>query len=151
MRYAHTNIVARDWKLLAAFYQKVLGCVPVPPERDMKGPSIDDLTGVVGAHITGMHLRLPGWGDNGPTLEIFQYNISAGTPHPLINSPGLAHLAFEVDDVPAKAQEFLDNGGSVVAQFVRSPRPGGLVLEAQYMADPEGNIVELQRWIREGE
>ncbi len=148
MRYAHTNIVARDWKALAAFYQKVLGCIPVPPERDMQGPVVDALTGVPGAHITGMHLRLPGWGDAGPTLEIFQYNISANTPHPAINSPGPAHLAFEVDDVPAAAQAFLANGGSVVGQFIRDARPGGLVLEAQYMADPEGNIVELQRWIR---
>jgi len=36
-RYVHTNLIAWDWKRLAAFYQDVFGCVPVPPERDLSG------------------------------------------------------------------------------------------------------------------
>ena len=37
-------------------------------------------TGVKDSHITGVHLRLPGHGDTGPTLEIFSYD--AVTDHP---------------------------------------------------------------------
>ena len=27
-RYAHTNLIARDWRRLVDFYQTVFGCVP---------------------------------------------------------------------------------------------------------------------------
>jgi predicted enzyme related to lactoylglutathione lyase len=72
-KYAHANLVAKDWRRLAAFYREVFGCVPVPPERDLSGDWLDKLTGIRGAHISGIHLRLPGFGNDGPTLEIFQY------------------------------------------------------------------------------
>jgi predicted enzyme related to lactoylglutathione lyase len=29
--FGHVNLVARDWRALAAFYQRVFDCVPVPP------------------------------------------------------------------------------------------------------------------------
>jgi catechol-2,3-dioxygenase len=35
-RFAHTNLVARDWKALAAFYADVIGCEPLPPERESR-------------------------------------------------------------------------------------------------------------------
>jgi len=31
MRYVHTNMIARDWRAPARFYQTLFGCVPVPP------------------------------------------------------------------------------------------------------------------------
>jgi predicted enzyme related to lactoylglutathione lyase len=34
-RYAHTNLIAMDWRRLAAFYRDVFDSVPVPPERDL--------------------------------------------------------------------------------------------------------------------
>ena len=70
-KYAHTNLIAKDWKRLATFYQDVFGCVPVPSERDLSGEWVDKATGISGTHIFGMHLRLPGYGDDGPTVEIF--------------------------------------------------------------------------------
>ncbi len=53
-----------------------------------------DPTAIPGAEINGVHLRLPGFGEGGPTLEIFQYNQEASGPRPAINRPGLAHFAF---------------------------------------------------------
>ena len=73
-RFVHTNLNAQDWNKLSQFYQQVFGCIPVPPSRNHAGQWIEDATGVPGAKIRGIHLRLPGYGDNGPTLEIFQYN-----------------------------------------------------------------------------
>jgi len=64
-------IVARDWRQLAQFYQHVFGCVPVPPERDLSGVDYERGTGVAGAHARGVHLLLPGYGSDGPTLELF--------------------------------------------------------------------------------
>jgi catechol 2,3-dioxygenase-like lactoylglutathione lyase family enzyme len=102
-KYAHTNLIAKDWKRLSTFYQEVFGCVPIPPERDLSGEWLDKATGVSGAHISGVHLRLPGYGDDGPTLELFQYGSMPEHPSANPNTPGFSHIAFAVDDVPAKA------------------------------------------------
>ena len=42
--------------------------------RDLSGEWLDRATGLKNAHIKGIHLRLPGYGEGGPTLEIFQYD-----------------------------------------------------------------------------
>ncbi|MFN2155425.1 MAG: VOC family protein, partial [Anaerolineae bacterium] len=73
-RYVHTNLVARDWRALAAFYERVFGCTPVPPERALSGPWLERATGLNEVQIRGVHLRLPGHGESGPTLEVFQYS-----------------------------------------------------------------------------
>lgn len=71
MKYIHTNIIAKDWRKLADFYIKAFGCKEVYAKRDLKGKWIEEGTGIDGVHIEGVHLRLPGHGDDGPTLEIF--------------------------------------------------------------------------------
>ena len=95
-RYAHTNIIARDWRSLAGFYQGVFGCILVPPERNYSGPALAAGTGIPHATLSGVHLRLPGHGPQGPTLEIYRYSQLAESPCPAVNRPGLAHVAFEV-------------------------------------------------------
>jgi catechol 2,3-dioxygenase-like lactoylglutathione lyase family enzyme len=146
MRYAHTNLVARDWRKLAAFYVDVLGCEPIGSERDHGGPLFEALCGMPGAKAKGRHFRVPGHGEKGPTLEIFQFADLAESLPPRLNRPGLAHLAFEVDDVEAKRQAFLARGGCQVGELVTLDIPGAGRLTLVYMTDPEGNIVELQRW-----
>jgi catechol 2,3-dioxygenase-like lactoylglutathione lyase family enzyme len=98
-RYVHTNLIARDWQRLARFYQETFGCVPVPPERNLSGAEMEAGTGVPGARLHGMHLRLPGVGPDGPTLEIFEYSEPAPEAARLVNRPGFAHIAFAVDSV----------------------------------------------------
>jgi len=36
-------------------------------------PGWNQLTSLQNAHLSGVHLRLLGYGDDGPTLEIFSY------------------------------------------------------------------------------
>ncbi|NDY57819.1 VOC family protein [Desulfovibrio sulfodismutans] len=146
VRYAHTNIIAKDWRRLASFYEQVLGCTPVPPERDLSGAWLDALTGLSGSRLRGMHLRLPGHGESGPTLEIFSYDDMPQGPVMAPNTPGLAHLAFAVDDVAAVTQAFLSHGGSLVGESIDRDIPGVGRLFCVYARDPEGNMVELQRW-----
>jgi predicted enzyme related to lactoylglutathione lyase len=148
-RYAHTNLIATDWRRLAAFYQEVFGCAPVLPERDLHGEWLERATAVSGAHIRGMHLRLPGYGDDGPTLELFQYDSMP--EHPLVraNTPGFSHISFAVDDVQRTAQAVLDHGGSAVGELTVRQVPGVGLLTFQYVADPEGNIIEIQHWSKE--
>ena len=73
-RYAHVNIIAKDWRNLCGFYETVFDCEPWSSERDHHGSHIDALTGIPGAHVQGRHLRVPGHGENGPTIEIFTFN-----------------------------------------------------------------------------
>lgn len=145
MKYVHTNIVARDWRRLSRFYQEVFGCTPVPSERDLSGPWLDRATGIEGARIKGVHLRLPGHGKDGPTIEIFQYDRQPEGPEKTPNRPGLGHLAFAVDDVEAVRDAVLEAGGGVVGDVVGVEIPGAGRIEFAYLRDPEGNIIEAQR------
>ncbi len=147
-KFVHTNIVARDWQKLADFYERVFGCQPVPPERNLSGQWLEDGTGVAGVDIRGMHLRLPGFGEQGPTLEIFQYKQQQERPPTAINRPGFAHIAFAVDDVDAARDAVLAAGGGVVGEIVSVDVPGAGTVTFVYLTDPEGNIIELQRWSR---
>ena len=145
-KYKHTNIVARDWRRLAEFYEQVFGCESVPPERAAVGDWVEQVTGVLGAEVHGVHLRLPGCGQNAPTLEIFQYNKEERRAETAINRPGLAHLAFEVDDVEIARDEVLAAGGGCVGEMVTVEISGAGTITLIYVTDPEGNIIELQKW-----
>lgn len=145
-KYAHTNLIAKDWKRLSAFYQEVFGCVPIPPERDLSGEWLDRATGLKEAHITGEHLLLPGYGVEGPTLEIFNYDSLSEHESNLPNRTGFSHIAFAVDDVPATAEAIFERGGSASGELIERDIPGVGRLIFQYVTDPEGNIIEIQNW-----
>ena len=145
-RYVHTNIVAHDAARLIDFYKSVLHCTSIGETRDLRSDWLDRLTGLTDAHIVGEHLCLPGYGPDHPTLEIFSYDaITPDAPH-LINRPGLAHLAFEVDDVEATLVAILDAGGGQLGDVVQAGYEDGRAATLVYATDPEGNIIELQSW-----
>lgn len=146
IRYAHTNLIARDWRKLADFYMRLFDCIPVPPERDIADAALARATGLPNAHLRGIHLRLPGHGENGPTLELFDYTELARREPPAANRPGYGHLAFQVPDVAAKHAEVLAAGGAALGEIVTFTLPGLPPLTMAYMQDPEGNIIEIQRW-----
>jgi catechol 2,3-dioxygenase-like lactoylglutathione lyase family enzyme len=143
-RYVHTNLVARDWRGLAAFYERVLGCTPTPPERHFSGPELEAGTGVAGARLDGIHLLLPGRGADGPTLEIFTYAPGLERPAPRVNEPGLGHVAFQVGSVEKAREEVLHEGGRPVGDVVTLTTTDGRQITWCYVTDPEGNVIELQ-------
>jgi predicted enzyme related to lactoylglutathione lyase len=147
-KYVHTNIVSDNWEQLAKFYEKVFGCKRLLPERDMSGKWIEDGTGVTNAHIRGAHLRLPGYGDTGPTIEIFEYDQNFRVEKARINQPGFTHIAFLVDDVGNALKEVLSEGGGQVGSVVKKEFPQLGLLTFVYASDPDGNIIELQNWKR---
>ena len=146
MRYAHTNIITNDWKRLAQFYCDVFACTPMPPERNQSGAWLDRGTGLTDAHLKGIHLRLPGHGDEGPTLEIYQYQQVLSNSIAKPNRQGLGHLAFEVEDVQATRDKVLEHGGAELGTLSQTPVEGVGMLTFVYLADPDGNILEIQRW-----
>ena len=89
MRFAHTNIVSNDWKALVDFYVNAFDCKIVPPIRKQHGEWLDQGTGMQNAKLEGAHLLLPGHGETGPTLEIYQYENIAPQEAVLPNNRGL--------------------------------------------------------------
>jgi lactoylglutathione lyase len=146
VKFVHTNLVARDWKKLAQFYIKAFGCTRKPPERDLNCAWLDQATSLRGAHIRGIHLRLPGYGADGPTLEIFQYVKEKQGNKPVVNRPGFGHIAFGVRDIGRGLQRVQRYGGGRVGEVVSTDVAGVGHIDFVYARDPEGNIIELQKW-----
>jgi catechol 2,3-dioxygenase-like lactoylglutathione lyase family enzyme len=121
----------------------VFGCFDVLPERDCAAHEVELGTAVPGAALRGMHMRLPGCGADGPTLEIFNYSQLADADQPVANRPGFAHIAFAVESVADARAEVLSNGGRAIGDIVTVAISRGTVTWC-YVTDPEGNIIELQ-------
>jgi len=146
VRFGHVNVTARDWRLLADFYTEVFDCRLVPPERDIQGAHLDAATGLHDAHLTGAHLRLPGYGDDGPTIEIYSYDALQVHPGPAVDRAGWGHIAFQVPDVQAAVDAVQAAGGGRVGEVSTTRTSDGRSVTWCYATDPEGNIVELQAW-----
>lgn len=144
--YAHTNIITDDWKRLAEFYVTVFECQPLYPERDLQGEWLERATSVKDAHLKGIHLKLPGFDETRPTLEIFQYNKTENGSMPQPNRIGYGHIAFRVDDVQKYLDKVLQNGGSRIGEIVKAEVSNVGTLTLVYAKDIDGNIIELQHW-----
>ncbi|MGB8213317.1 MAG: VOC family protein [Anaerolineales bacterium] len=147
-KYVHTNLIAEDWRALAGFYQEVFGCIPIPPERDFQGETLEAGTGISGAHLCGIHLRLPGYEEAEPTLEIFSYTPQETRLSSAVNRPGFAHIAFEVEDVLLARTTALAAGAKPVGEVVTLRIATGAKVTWCYISDPEGNLIELQSWAK---
>ena len=146
-KFAHINIVANDWRKLAKFYQKVFGCKPVSSERKLSGNWIEEATTIKNVEINGIHLCLPGYEKNLPTLEIFEYNNIESEQTKKINQRGYAHIAFGVDNVEEILKRVLIEGGKQVGKIVSKEISNAGKITFVYCTDPEGNILELQKWL----
>lgn len=146
MRFAHTNIASKNWKALADFYINVFDCKIKPPQRNLSGKWLDTATGLTNAKLEGIHLYLPGHGENPPTLEIFTYAAMQDGPDLMPNQVGITHIAFEVDDVYATLEKALANGANELGQIVENEIEDVGILQFVYFRDPEGNIIEIQSW-----
>ncbi|MFW6034867.1 MAG: VOC family protein [Halanaerobiales bacterium] len=145
IKYVHTNIIAKDWKKLSQFYIDVFNCKPQYPERDLSGKWIDRMTDITNVKIKGIHLSLPGY-NNGPTLEIFEYNQKIRDNESMINKEGFGHIAFYVDDVQDVLRKVILNGGKKLGEVIKKDYGELGILTAVYVKDPEGNFIELQNW-----
>lgn len=146
MRYVHTNLISNNWRKLSEFYIEVFGCQVKPPVRLQLGDWLAKGTGVEKAQLQGVHLLLPGWGIDGPTLEIHEYSSVKAQPNVEPNKRGYGHIAFEVDNVTEVLDKIIRNGGTAQGEISRCNITGLGELTFVYTRDPEGNLIELQNW-----
>lgn len=126
--FAHIGITCKDPVKIEKFYTKYFGFKRVR---------------VIPTGGSGQIVFIKG---NGACLELFPAKAESPVPLPGGDGPqypGLRHLAFEVDDVDAKLAEMGKN-----ARVTQGPLdlndvvPGWRVV---WIADPEGNIVEISQ------
>ena len=124
----------------AKFYKDVLGMEEVF-KFNPQGAYIETLTGYPNVNLHSVILRVP---DSDFFLELLEYQnvLKVGIDHGNAN-PGIAHIAFYVDDLDSiyKKLEFL--GVKSVSPPViptMGPNLGG---KAVYMIDPDGYRIEL--------
>ena len=139
----------RDWRRLADFYVRVFGCTLVPPGAGLSRP------GSVGRDRRSER-RAP-WGAPAPAGTQSRRTDTpdpTGTTHRSTRgrrrptTPGSGHIAFAVPDVPA-ARESSSPRVAVSSGDRDASNGSGRLADRvtwTYVADPEGNIVELQSW-----
>lgn len=149
MKFVHTNIVSTHWKELADFYIQTFQCKIVPPLRKQAGAWLEKGTGLKDAALEGAHLVLPGYGEDGPTLEIYQYKTVANQEQSMPNTKGYGHIAFEVDSVEDVLDTLIKNGGTACGEITKRTITGVGKISFVYARDPEGNLIELQSWKKE--
>ena len=81
--------------------------------------------GLTDAHLTGAHLRLPGHGAEGPTIEIFSYDALEAHPGPRVARPGWGHIAFQVPDVSAAMEAVVAAGGARYGHIITTRTSDG--------------------------
>ena len=63
-----------------------------------------------------------------------------------INKEGFTHIAFSVSNVEKCLKLVKEKGGSEIGKVVKKKIKGVGKIEVVYAKDPEGNIIEIQKW-----
>ncbi len=74
-------------------------------------------------------------------------NLVARDREHSVHDPGLGHIAFAVSDVRSARTHVIEEEGAPIGEVVPLASPTGEQVEWCYVADPEGNGIELQKWI----
>jgi catechol 2,3-dioxygenase-like lactoylglutathione lyase family enzyme len=125
---------------------KTFNCKIIPPIRNQSGKWLEKGTGLENAKLEGAHLLLPGYGEDGPTLEIYQYQHIENNDLILPNTKGFGHIAFEVESVELVLENLKRNGGKAFGKITKKEVSGVGEITFIYARDPEGNLIELQSW-----
>ncbi|MGB7859267.1 MAG: VOC family protein [Acidimicrobiia bacterium] len=138
MRFDQVKITAENPERLARFYEEALDAKTVLP-LSVLNPEASRGVGIPDAEVSILVLELSD-NEDAPTLELISISgASSGWDH----RPGQGQLAFRVDDVHQAAQRVVTAGGSFQGEIVDFTGPSGRESRFVFMADPEGNIVDL--------
>lgn len=138
LAFAHPALVVDDVERAREFYEQMFGFTVLSREGWSNNPLVDSAVGSQNAHCRGYMMA----GHN-CYLELFEFDTPEQKgPAPADLGPherGIRHISFYVDDCRAEFQRCLALGG----QPLGTPPPVESGLNAVYMRDPCGNIIEL--------
>lgn len=138
LAFAHPCLVVRDVELARRFYEQMFGFHVISREGWSDSPTVDAAIGSAGSVSRGYMMA----GHN-CFLELFEFDAPEQTgPEPGTLGPhecGIRHLSFFVDDCRAEYARCLSLGG----QPLGTPAPAETGVNAVYLRDPCGNIIEL--------
>jgi len=146
MKLDHVNIVVADLARAERFYGEVLG-LRRGFERVLEGEWIERVTGLPGARARCVFYEPT----DGGRLELLQYLSPQGeplSPNSLPHTPGLRHLAFEVEDLDALCERLRTAGVTLVSPPVTVPFPVANAGRKRlcYFHDPEGVLIEAAEY-----
>ena len=96
--------------------------------------------------MEGADLLLPGYGENGPTLEIYTYEIIKEQDLVFPNQKGFGLIAFEEESVEQVLASLDRNGGKALGEITTRIVVGIGEITFVYARAPEGNLIELESW-----
>lgn len=138
LAFAHPCLVVDNLERARAFYEAMFGFHVISDEGWADNPAIDSVIGSQRSRCRGYMMA----GHN-CFLELFEYDSPDQTgPAPGDLGPherGIRHLSFYVDDCRAEYERSLELG----ARPLGRPAPPGSGIDAVYLRDPCGNIIEL--------
>ena len=143
MRYDHINIGARDVERLSDFYEQALNCVRLSSIERMSGGLMARGMGLQEAEVRAVWMRLPGHGEEGPILELFEYTEPREQPKSSANQRGYNHIGFEVADVEVTVEAVIAAGGTRLGEVVDFESPSVGIVTFVFLRDPEDNIIQL--------
>jgi len=136
--FNHVSFTVSDMDRSLVFYRDLLG-MTVEADRELHGPHISQITGFPGARFRVANVRL-----GGLMLELIQYREPVGErPSLRTCNVGNAHVAFDVEDLPAVCRELSTRGVQFRSEPVAissGPLKGGYVV---YLNDPDGITLEF--------
>jgi catechol 2,3-dioxygenase-like lactoylglutathione lyase family enzyme len=137
LRMDHVGITVADLDGAIAFFT-TLG-LELQGTGSVEGRDVDRIVGLEGVVSDIAMLRTP---DGHVTIELSRFAsppLQAGDPEALVNTPGLRHLCFAVDDLDAAVGGLQAHGAELVGEVVSF----GNSYKLCYLRGPDGIIVEL--------
>ena len=136
-RMDHVGITVEDLDAAIAFFT-ALG-LELSGTGSVEGRDVDRVVGLEGVASDIAMLQTP---DGQVRIELSHFAsppLRAGDPEALVNTPGLRHLCFAVDDLDAALAELRPHGAELVGEVVSY----GSSYQLCYLRGPDGIIVEL--------
>ncbi|EME60628.1 VOC family protein [Amycolatopsis decaplanina] len=133
----HVGVVVHDLEAAKAFFT-ALG-LELEGEASLEGDTVDSLTGLTGVRTDIAVLRPP---DGHGGLELIKYHAPEAPeadPRAPMNTPGIRHFVFSVEDIDDVLERLRSHGGTLVGELVQYEDSYRLC----YVRSPEGIVVEL--------
>jgi glyoxylase I family protein len=144
MHVNHVNIVVANMERSLDFYVGLLG-MRVTFETHLSGDWIEEVVGLAGVSARCIFCQPDG---GGARFELLEYEAPSGVAldrNALANTPGLRHVALEVDDLDAWHAKLTAAGVEAISSPVTVPFRivDGIQKRLCYLRDPDGAIIEL--------